>query len=132
MASSDLETEFDRPKALSIFGLATAAVLGLTLQPMIAIADPVALLVLGFLLVVVAYGVAGALFATLTPIEQRIATFCAISAVFSMAFTVGDAWIDQRKVKHTCARLQQIMLYEHRKRKDVPEIFRSLGCKIQS
>lgn len=119
------------PGSLSSLGIAAAAVLGFTLQPLIAIADPVALLITGLLAVVVAAGLIMSWIRPLTVYEDRFFGTVLVSMLIAMAFTAGDAWSEQRSIKVTCAGLQRIMLYEHRKRTDVPEIFRSLGCKIQ-
>jgi len=120
------------PKALSMFGVVAAAVVGITVQPMLAIANPVALLVSGFLIVVIVAGIVVELFkGYLLPGEELFFQFVQFAALISMVLTVGDAWVRQRSIARTCARLQHVMLYEHRHRTDVPDIFRTLGCKAQ-
>jgi hypothetical protein len=122
----------DGHKALSMFGVAAAAVIGFTVQPMLAIADPIALLITGFLVVLCALGIA-AVFADGDfdrPVDMAF-EFIFYAALVSMIVTVGDAWIKRSSINATCAKLQHVMLYEHRRRTDVPDIFRTLGCKIQ-
>ena len=122
---------YDGPKALSIFGLAAAAVLGFTLQPLTAIADPIALSITGVLLVTTVFLFTGSLTVDLSTKQVLMFEIVATAAIISMVITGGDAWLEQRSVKTTCGRLQRIMLYEHRKRGDIPQIFRVLGCRIQ-
>lgn len=122
----------DGQAALSKFGIVTVAVVGFTIQPVLAIADPVALLITGFLLIMVALGLAvSSLHGELPKIWDIALEVITVGTAIAMVATAGDAYLDQRSVKATCSRLQNIMLFEHRYRKDVPEIFRSLGCKIQ-
>lgn len=126
------DSEFvDGPNAMPMFAVAAAAVLGFTLQPLISIADPVALLITGILVVILVAGFAVTTVRLVTKTEESVYGATAVALLIALAFTVGDAWIEQRSIKTTCGQLQHIMLYEHRQRRDVPEIFRSLSCKIQ-
>lgn len=118
---------------LTFLGIPSAAVLGFTFQPVIAIADPIALLITGLLVACAVLGLIFALFAESMSIgENRFWGWVVIAAAISMATTVGSAWWEQRKAAAICSKLQHVMLFEHRVRKDVPEIFRSLGCKVQT
>lgn len=123
----------DGIQKLALLGIPSAAVLGFTLQPVIAIADPIALLVTGLLVALSVLGLLFAVFAeSITAAEGKFWGLVLIAAAISVVITVGSAWWEQRKANAICSNLQQVMLFEHRVRKDVPEIFRSLGCKIQT
>ncbi len=123
-------TEFER---LALFGIPSAAVLGFTLQPVVAIADPIALLITGVLtaMLLVVF-VRSFVVGQMSDRDEEVAGLIVVAAFISVLITVGSAWWEHRKADAICAQLQRVMLFEHRVRKDVPEIFRSLGCKIQT